>query len=43
MHARLPEKLKNEIALGDYIQIQECRPLSKILHHIVVKKIGGEK
>nr|AJS12809.1 30S ribosomal protein S17P [uncultured archaeon] len=44
MHARLPEKLKNEIALGDYIQIQECRPLSKILHHIVINKIrDGDK
>ncbi len=39
MHARLPEKLKNEINIGDYIQIQECRPLSKILHHMVIKKI----
>ena len=39
MHARLPEKLRNEINVGDYIQIQECRPLSKILHHIVIKKI----
>jgi len=43
LHARLPESLKGEINVGDYVQIQECRPLSKILHHIVVKKIGGEK
>jgi small subunit ribosomal protein S17 len=48
IHAYLPETMKNEINLGDYIQIQECRPLSKIVHHIVVKKVreaneGGNK
>ena len=42
MHARLPEEL-SEIQVGDYIQIQECRPLSKILHHIVIKKLREEK
>jgi len=41
IHARLPENLINEIEIGDYIQIQECRPLSKILHHVVIKKIRG--
>ncbi|MEM3112818.1 MAG: 30S ribosomal protein S17 [Candidatus Pacearchaeota archaeon] len=39
IHARLPAYLKNEINSGDYIQIMECRPLSKIIHHIVIKKI----
>ena len=39
IHARLPEHLKNEINVGDYIQVMECRPLSKITHHIVIKKI----
>ncbi|MBI2628538.1 30S ribosomal protein S17 [Candidatus Pacearchaeota archaeon] len=39
LHARLPEFLKNEINLGDYIQIMECRPLSKIIHFVAVKKI----
>jgi len=39
IHARLPESLKDTINLGDYIQIMECRPLSKITHHIVIKKI----
>ena len=41
IHAYLPEELKDEINVGDYIQVRECRPLSKILHHIVVKKIRG--
>ncbi|MFA5992221.1 MAG: 30S ribosomal protein S17 [Candidatus Pacearchaeota archaeon] len=39
MHARLPSEIKDQINMGDYIQIMECRPLSKILHFIVIKKI----
>ncbi len=39
LHARLPESLRNELNLGDYIQIIECRPLSKIIHFVAVKKI----
>lgn len=39
LHARLPEGMKNSINVGDYIQIMECRPLSKIIHFSVVKKI----
>jgi small subunit ribosomal protein S17 len=43
LHARLPDCLKNEINLGDYVQIQECRPLSKIIHFMAVKKIRSAK
>ena len=43
IHARLPESMKNEINVGDYIQVMECRPLSKITHHIVIKKIRGKE
>ena len=45
LHARLPECLSNEINLGDYAEIKECRPLSKIIHFVAVKKInlGEEK
>ena len=39
MHAYLPEDMKADINVGDYVQIRECRPISKIIHHIVVKKI----
>ncbi|MFA6023213.1 MAG: 30S ribosomal protein S17 [Candidatus Pacearchaeota archaeon] len=39
MHARLPENLREEINIGDYVQIMECRPLSKIIHFVVIKKI----
>jgi len=37
LHARLPKDM--EINVGDYIKIQECRPLSKIIHFIVIQKV----
>ena len=44
IHARLPDCLKQEIEIGDYIEVRECRPLSKIIHFVVIRKIkGGEK
>lgn len=39
LHARLPAELESKIHVGDYIKIQQCRPLSKIIHFIVVEKI----
>ena len=41
IHARLPDCMKNDINIGDYIEIRECRPLSKIIHFVVVNKIKG--
>ena len=43
LHARLPDCMFNEINVGDYIEIMECRPISKIVHFMVVKKITGGK
>lgn len=44
IHARLPDCIKDQIKVGDYIKVQECRPLSKIIHFVVIKKIkDGEK
>lgn len=43
MHARLPDCMEKEINVGDYIQIGECRPLSKIIHFVVTKKIHGKE
>ena len=37
MHARIPAGMNLEI--GDYIKIQECRPLSKIIHAMVIEKV----
>ncbi len=44
LHARIPPKF--EVNVGDYVKIQECRPLSKIIHFIVieiVRKAGETK
>lgn len=38
IHARLPDCLKM-IEVGDLVRVTECRPLSKIIHFIVVKRI----
>jgi len=48
LHARLPDCISEKIKIGDYVEIKECRPISKIIHFIVTRKIskeevGGEK
>ena len=43
LHARLPDCLAKEINVGDYIQIRECRPLSRIISFVVVKKIRSRE
>jgi len=43
LHARLPDCMTNEIDIGDYVEIKECRPISKIIHFIVIRKITGDK
>jgi len=45
IHARLPDCLRDRVNIGDLIKVQECRPLSKIIHFVVIEKIksGGEK
>jgi len=39
IHARLPEAMEKTVNLGDLVKVQECRPLSKIIHFIVIEKI----
>jgi len=41
LHARLPECMKEQIQIGDYVEIHECRPISKIIHFVVINKIRG--
>ena len=41
LHARLADCMANEIEVGDYAEIMECRPLSKIIHFIAIGKISG--
>ena len=43
IHARLPMCMEKEIQIGDLIKVQECRPLSKIIHFVVIGKVVGEK
>ena len=43
IHARLPEAMTNEINIGDFIEVQECRPLSKIIHFMVIKNLNKNK
>ena len=45
IHAHLSECMENQINIGDLIRIQECRPLSKLIHFVVIKKIknAGER
>jgi len=44
IHARLPRCMEDEIKIGDYVKVKECRPLSKLIHFVVIEKIrGGEE
>jgi len=43
IHAHLPTCIENQVQIGDLIRIQECRPLSKIIHFVVIKKIKGKE
>ena len=35
IHSRIPDGL--EVNIGDYVKVQECRPLSKMIHSVVIK------
>lgn len=37
LHARVPEGL--DVSVGDYVKVQECRPLSKIIHFVVLEVV----
>lgn len=39
IHARLPDCMKDDVAVGDLIQIEETRPISKTIHFVVSKVI----
>ena len=40
IHARLPDCMADKIQLGDLIRVRECRPLSKIIHFVVIGKVA---
>lgn len=39
LHARIPPEFEGKINIGDLIKIRECRPLSKIVHFLVIEKV----
>lgn len=41
IHARLPKCMEEEINVGDLVKIRECRPLSKIIHFVVVERLNS--
>ena len=43
IHARLPSCMEEKINVGDYINIQECRPLSKLVHFVVIGKVKAKE
>jgi len=43
IHARLPESIENDVKIGDLVRVQECRPLSKMIHFIVIKKVKDKE
>jgi len=43
LHARLPECMNKDVEVGDYVEIKECRPISKIVHFIFMGKVEKEK
>lgn len=43
IHVRLPFCMKGELDIGDQVRIQECRPLSKRIHFVVLNKIEKNK
>ena len=42
LHARLPDCIKDDIQIGDYVEIKECRPISKIIHFVLIGKVNNE-
>ena len=39
IHAHLPDCMADNVQIGDIVKIQECRPLGKIIHSVVVEKV----
>ena len=43
VHARLSDCMEDSINIGDLVFVQECRPLSKIIHFTVIGKVDSSK
>lgn len=42
IHAHLPDCMASKIKVGDSVLVVECRPLSKMIHHVLILE-GGKK
>jgi len=43
IHARLPDCMKDDVAVGDLVLIAETRPISKMIHFVVSKLIKAKE
>lgn len=43
IHARLPTCMEKQVNIADTVKIRECRPLSKIIHFVVIEKLKGKE
>lgn len=43
IHAKLPLDLTDQVNVGDWVEIKECKPLSKSINFILIKKIRSKK
>ena len=39
LHAHISKCMMAQIKIGNYVEIGECRPLSKLTHFVVIRKI----
>lgn len=37
LHAYIPECMKEKVTVGSSVEIGECRPLSKMMHFVIIK------
>ncbi|MBU2104308.1 MAG: 30S ribosomal protein S17 [Nanoarchaeota archaeon] len=43
IHAVLSDCMEKETKIGDIVRVQECRPLSKLIHFVVIEKIKDKE
>ncbi|MEM4719660.1 MAG: 30S ribosomal protein S17 [Candidatus Pacearchaeota archaeon] len=43
LHAYVPMCMSDKIKIGDLVKISECRPLSKLIHFVVIENRGESK
>ena len=43
IHARLPDCMKDDVHVGDLIEISETRPISKMIHFVVSKVVRAKE